>query len=190
MIEIKTNNPVYQKNLETLFKTVFSDPTPEAFVLLLPPADIESFFKKPADIPVLILGGTHPDSTAELTLPVSAAHLINTLRQMIEKNKNTPSFETPDFIFTGATRQLIHKKSNQTFRLTEKETALLVYLYQQSPHLVSKEELLTEVWSYHPQTETHTVETHIYGLRQKIGPAANALIQSSSEGYCLITSDL
>lgn len=188
MIEIKTDNTVYQKNLEKLLQNHFPSPQTEAFLLLLPAKEIDSFFKNPPDVPVVILGGTHPDSTAELPLPVSALHLTDTLRQMIEKNKNTPAFETPDFNFTGATRQLIHKKSNQTFRLTEKESALLVYLYQKSPHLVSKEELLTEVWSYHPQTETHTVETHIYALRQKIGPAANALIQSSNEGYRLITS--
>ena len=188
MIEIKTDNPVYQKNLENVFKTIFPDPEPEAVVLFTPPKNVEAFFKNPPDIPVLVLGGTHPDSTAELPVPITIARLTDTVRQMVERNKNTPSFETPDFIFTGATRQLIHKKSNQSFRLTEKETALLVYLYQQSPKLVSKEELLTEVWSYHPQTETHTVETHIYALRQKIGPAANALIQSSNEGYRLITS--
>ena len=188
MIEIKTNNATYQKNLEKLLQNHFSAPQIEAFLLLLPAKEIDSFLKNPPDVPVIVLNGTHPESTLELSLPITATRLIDTIRQTIEKNKNTPAFETPDFIFTGATRQLIHKKSNQSFRLTEKETALLVYLYQQSPQLVSKEELLTEVWSYHPQTETHTVETHIYALRQKIGPAANALIQSSNEGYCLITS--
>ena len=145
MIEIKTDNPVYQKNLENVFKTIFPDPEPEAVVLFMPPKNVEAFFKNPPDIPVLVLGGTHPDSTAELPVPITIARLTDTVRQMVERNKNTPSFETPDFIFTGATRQLIHKKSNQSFRLTEKETALLVYLYQQSPKLVSKEELLTEV---------------------------------------------
>lgn len=186
MIEIKTTNPVYEKNLKSLLKNAFPDSLCEAILIHLPTAQLHSFFQTPPDVPTLVLGNTHPDSTAELPLPVRADQLIQTLRQLIEKNKNTPAFETTAFSFTGATRQLIDKKNQTTIRLTEKEAALLAYLYQRN-QLVSKEELLQEVWSYHPQTQTHTVETHVYALRQKIGPEANALIQSSTEGYRLLT---
>ncbi len=186
MILIKTNNPVYDKNLTALFTADFPAPDAQAVVLHLPQNEIDSFFQTPPDVPVVVLGASHPEADAELTLPLNAADLKNTVRRLIDKHQNTPSFETPAFIFTGTTRRLTAKSTQQTIRLTEKETALLVYLYQQSPRLVSKEELLQQVWGYHPNSETHTVETHIYALRQKIGPEANALIQSSVEGYTLL----
>lgn len=186
MIEIKTNNLVYQHNLQHLLKTDFPTETTEAILIHLPQKSVDTFFQTPPDVPTLVLNATHPDASAELTCPISATQLKSTLRRLIEKHKNTPVFETSFVQFTGPSRQLILKPTQTTIRLTEKEAALLIYLYQHAPRLVSKEELLQEVWSYHPQTETHTVESHIYGLRQKIGPESNALVQSSAEGYTLI----
>jgi DNA-binding response OmpR family regulator len=54
--------------------------------------------------------------------------------------------------------------------LTEKETNILKYLYRAGSKPVSREELLTEVWGYNAGVTTHTLETHVYRLRQKIEP--------------------
>jgi len=56
------------------------------------------------------------------------------------------------------------------FRLTDKETAILKYLYRAGDKVVSREVLLDEVWGYSANVTTHTLETHVYRLRQKIEP--------------------
>ena len=72
-------------------------------------------------------------------------------------------------------------------RLTEKETNILKYLYRAGGKPVGREELLTEVWGYNAGVTTHTLETHIYRLRQKIEPdAASAkLLITEAGGYRL-----
>ncbi len=73
-------------------------------------------------------------------------------------------------------------------RLTEKETAILRFLYRVGPKVVSRETLLHEVWGYNPAVTTHTLETHIYRLRQKIevDPAKAKLLVTETGGYRLV----
>jgi hypothetical protein len=68
--------------------------------------------------------------------------------------------------------------------LTEKEVALLVYLAQ-SDKPAARAELLRDVWRYAADTETHTIETHIHRLRQKIekDPENPAFLITTKEGY-------
>lgn len=72
-------------------------------------------------------------------------------------------------------------------RLTDKETAILKYLYRAGPKAVGREELLREVWGYNAAVTTHTLETHIYRLRQKIEADAQApkLLLTETGGYRL-----
>jgi DNA-binding response OmpR family regulator len=72
-------------------------------------------------------------------------------------------------------------------RLTEKETSILRYLYRAGLKPVPREELLREVWGYNSGVTTHTLETHIYRLRQKIEPdaAAPKLLITETGGYRL-----
>ena len=72
-------------------------------------------------------------------------------------------------------------------RLTEKETNILKFL-QRAGNTVSREVLLHEVWGYNPAVTTHTLETHIYRLRQKIekDPARAEILVTESGGYRLI----
>lgn len=72
-------------------------------------------------------------------------------------------------------------------RLTEKETNILKFLYR-SGETVGREKLLHEVWGYNPAVTTHTLETHIYRLRQKIerNPAEAEILITESGGYRLV----
>jgi len=72
-------------------------------------------------------------------------------------------------------------------RLTEKETSILKYLYRAPGHSASRDELLAEVWGYNAGVTTHTLETHIYRLRQKIElePNSARLLLTESGGYRL-----
>lgn len=70
-------------------------------------------------------------------------------------------------------------------RLTEKEGAILDYLLRAQGAAVPRQELLVQVWAYADGVETHTLETHIYRLRQKIeaDPAAPRIILTDEDGY-------
>ena len=73
-------------------------------------------------------------------------------------------------------------------RLTEKETSILKYLYRAGEKVVTREVLLQEVWGYNAGVTTHTLETHIYRLRQKIekDPAKAELLVTEAGGYKLV----
>ena len=77
--------------------------------------------------------------------------------------------------------------NERKIRLTEKETNILKYLYR-SADTVPRETLLHEVWGYNPAVTTHTLETHIYRLRQKIeqDPSMARILITESGGYRLI----
>ena len=88
--------------------------------------------------------------------------------------------------FQPAAKMLEATDGNKV-RLTDKETSILKYLYRSGAKSVSREELLTEVWGYNAGVTTHTLETHIYRLRQKIEPdPGNArLLMTDPGGYRL-----
>ena len=79
-------------------------------------------------------------------------------------------------------RELISKKD--ILKLTEKETSIIIYL-SKSNDAVAIDQLQSEVWKYHSNLETHTVETHIYRLRKKILKTFNddSFIISKKNGY-------
>ncbi|PJB72551.1 MAG: DNA-binding response regulator, partial [Alphaproteobacteria bacterium CG_4_9_14_3_um_filter_47_13] len=72
--------------------------------------------------------------------------------------------------------------------LTEKECALLLRLHEQRGDVVDRSTLLNDIWGYKDGIETHTLETHIYRLRQKIekDPAQPTLLITCDQGYCLL----
>lgn len=92
-----------------------------------------------------------------------------------------------DFDFIAAKNLLINTVTEEQFSLTEKETAIIFYLYRLKGVPVGKEKLLIEVWGYDPEMTTHTLETHIYRLRQKIGDLEdrNSFLITDPQGYRL-----
>ena len=83
--------------------------------------------------------------------------------------------------------KLLTDENERKIRLTEKETNILKFLYRADGKPVAREELLKEVWGYNAAVTTHTLETHVYRLRQKIEPdPSNArLLLTDSGGYRL-----
>ncbi len=82
---------------------------------------------------------------------------------------------------------LIDKESGDQIRLTEKEAAILKRLYHAFPTVISRKKLLDDVWGYRDNLSTHTLETHIYRLRQKIesDPRKASLLITENRGYRL-----
>jgi DNA-binding response OmpR family regulator len=90
------------------------------------------------------------------------------------------------YTFRPSAKLLLDPKGRK-IRLTEKETNILKHLHR-SGQTVARETLLHEVWGYNPAVTTHTLETHIYRLRQKIehNPGAAQILVTESGGYRLV----
>jgi DNA-binding response OmpR family regulator len=95
-------------------------------------------------------------------------------------------FTIGPYEFRPAAKTLMDARQKR-IRLTEKETNILKYLYRAGRKPVAREELLKEVWGYNPTVTTHTLETHIYRLRQKIEPDPQraTLLLTEQGGYRL-----
>jgi len=98
--------------------------------------------------------------------------------------------DRPDFIEIGAYKLNVHDcvfQGRSAVRLTEKEVGLLVILHAAGGAVVSREQLLRDVWEYADNVETHTLETHIYRLRQKIevDPSVPQILKTAENGYYL-----
>ncbi len=95
-------------------------------------------------------------------------------------------FRIGPYEFRPAGKLLLDAR-NKRIRLTDKETNILKYLYRAGGKAVPREELLSEVWGYNAGVTTHTLETHIYRLRQKIEsePATARLLLTEIGGYRL-----
>jgi DNA-binding response OmpR family regulator len=84
--------------------------------------------------------------------------------------------------------KLLLTPDNKKVRLTEKETSILKYLYRAGEQAVGRDILLHEVWGYNAGVTTHTLETHIYRLRQKIerDPSNAEILVTETGGYRLV----
>lgn len=95
-------------------------------------------------------------------------------------------FPIGPYEFRPGMKLLVDQKQKK-IRLTDKETMILKYLYRSGAKPVGREELLREVWGYNSGVTTHTLETHVYRLRQKIEPDAQSprLLITETGGYRL-----
>jgi DNA-binding response OmpR family regulator len=149
--------------------------------------------------PVIMLTGHDTDSDTILGLesgandyvskPFRFAVLLARIRAQLRQHEASEDavFNIGPYTFRPSSKLLVNPKGNKV-RLTEKETAILRYLYRAGQRPVSREVLLQEVWGYNSGVTTHTLETHIYRLRQKVErDAANpAILVTEAGGYKLM----
>jgi DNA-binding response OmpR family regulator len=128
--------------------------------------------------------GANDYITKPFKLPVLLARLRAQLRQH-EQSENAV-FQLGPYLFKPAQKMLIGENERK-IRLTEKETNILKFLYRAPEGVVPRDVLLHEVWGYNAGVTTHTLETHIYRLRQKIEPDPSnvTLLVTESGGYRL-----
>ncbi|MBL4619773.1 MAG: response regulator transcription factor [Alphaproteobacteria bacterium] len=95
-------------------------------------------------------------------------------------------FKIGPYEFRPSVKMLVTKEDKK-IRLTEKETSILKYLYRAGGKAVTRDVLLDEVWGYNSGVTTHTLETHVYRLRQKIepDPSSATILLTESGGYRL-----
>ncbi len=124
-----------------------------------------------------------------VTKPFRFAVLLARMRVQLRQHEQSEdaTFSVGRYTFRPSAKMLVNEKG-QKVRLTEKETAILKYLYRAGQKVVNRDTLLHEVWGYNSGVTTHTLETHIYRLRQKIEkePARAELLITEGGGYKLV----
>ncbi len=152
--------------------------------------------KQDVSIPIIMLTGAASDADTILgleagandyvTKPFKFGVLLARMRVHLRQYENMEqaSLQLGPFTFQPALKML-ETTNGERVRLTEKETHILRYLYRADGAPVQRQELLNEVWGYNDRVSTHTLETHIYRLRQKIEPLAAELLQTEAGGYRL-----
>jgi DNA-binding response OmpR family regulator len=124
-----------------------------------------------------------------VTKPFKFAVLLARIRAQLRQHEQSEDavFGIGQYTFKPASKLLVDEKGAK-IRLTEKETSILKYLYRSGDKVVSRELLLHVVWGYNAGVTTHTLETHIYRLRQKIekDPSNAELLVTETGGYKLV----
>ena len=149
--------------------------------------------------PVIMLTGHDTDSDTVLGLEAGAndyvvkpfrfAVLLARIRAQLRSHEASEDavFTIGHYSFRPGAKLLVNERGSK-IRLTEKETAILRYLYRTGQKPVAREVLLQEVWGYNSGVTTHTLETHIYRLRQKVekDAAQPAILVTEAGGYKLV----
>jgi DNA-binding response OmpR family regulator len=149
-------------------------------------------------IPIIMLTGAKTDADQILGLesgandyvlkPFKFGVLLARIRAHLRSHEQSEEavFTIGPYTFRPSMKQLI-TEDERKIRLTEKETGILKYLYRAGGKTVLRDELLHEVWGYNANVTTHTLETHIYRLRQKIekDPGEARLLLTEAGGYRL-----
>src|SRR5579863_8303935 len=149
-------------------------------ILMLTGADGE------ADTILGLDSGANDYITKPFRLNVLLARLRAQLRQ--HELSEDAVFTIGPYTFRPAAKLLVDDSGRKKVRLTEKETAILKYLYRAGDKVIGRDRLLDEVWGYNAGVTTHTLETHVYRLRQKIerNPASARILVTEPGGYRLV----
>ncbi len=140
------------------------------------------------DSEVEIVSGFDSGANDYVNKPFRFAVLLARIRAHLRQYElsEDAKFQIGTYLFYPSAK-LLTASGGEKLRLTEKETAILQYLNRAKGTVISRDELLREVWGYNANVTTHTLETHIYRLRQKIetDPANAQLLITDAGGYRL-----
>jgi DNA-binding response OmpR family regulator len=141
------------------------------------------------DVALLRLVRGPASDTDALAKPFRLADLTQRLRTLIRARAQSDEadLQIGPYAFALSAKTLTDA-AGRRIRLTEKETSILKYLHRADAEIVNREELLAEVWGYNSGVTTHTLETHIYRLRQKMedDPSNAAILVTDAGGYRLL----
>jgi len=151
-------------------------------------------------VPIVMLTGadSEPDTILGLeagaddyvTKPFRLSVLLARLRAHLRQSdlSDAAVFIIGPYTFRPGAKLLTDQSGRKKVRLTEKETAILKYLYRAGDRAIARDTLLGEVWGYNAGVTTHTLETHVYRLRQKIerDPARAEILVTEPGGYRLV----
>jgi len=150
--------------------------------------------------PIIMLTGHDTDADQILGLDAGANDyiakpfrlnvLLARLRAQLRQHEQSEDavFTIGPYTFMPSSKILVDEETSKKVRLTEKETAILKYLFRSGDKVVGRDTLLGEVWGYNAGVTTHTLETHVYRLRQKIerDPSNAEILVTEPGGYRLV----
>jgi DNA-binding response OmpR family regulator len=141
-----------------------------------------------ADTDTDTIRGLESGANDYVTKPFKFQVLVARIRAQLRVHEQSEDavYRLGPYEFRPSAKLLVDAKQKK-IRLTEKEANILKYLYRAGTKSVSREELLAEVWGYNAGVTTHTLETHVYRLRQKIEPETGSqkLLLTEPGGYRL-----
>ena len=149
--------------------------------------------------PIIMLTGHDTDSDTILgleagandyvTKPFRFAVLLARIRAQLRQHEQSEdaTFTVGPYTFKPG-QKLLTLENGQKIRLTEKEAAIIRYLYRADQKVVTRDVLLEEVWGYNSGVTTHTLETHVYRLRQKLerDPSNAEILVTENGGYKIV----
>ena len=125
-----------------------------------------------------------------VTKPFRLGVLLARIRAQLRSHERSEDavFQIGKYTFRPSAKLLVDDATQKKIRLTEKEAAILKYLYRAGARVIGRDTLLNEVWGYNTAVTTHTLETHVYRLRQKIerDPAKAEILVTEPGGYRLV----
>jgi DNA-binding response OmpR family regulator len=151
-------------------------------------------------VPIMMLTASDTDADTVLgldsgaddyiTKPFRLSVLLARLRAHLRQSEHSDDavLTIGPYSFRPSAKLLTEPSGRKKVRLTEKETAILKYLYRAGDRVIGRDTLLGEVWGYNAGVTTHTLETHVYRLRQKIerDPASAEILVTEPGGYRLV----
>jgi DNA-binding response OmpR family regulator len=142
-----------------------------------------------ADAEQDVVRGLDAGANDYLAKPYRLPELLARVRAQLRvfDNSEDATFLIGPYVFRPSVRLLQETARNRKVRLTDKECAILKFLYRAGGETVARHVLLNEVWGYSSAVSTHTLETHVYRLRQKleVDPAQPRLLLTAQGGYSL-----
>lgn len=171
---------------------LFTDKTPDLLIVDENEEKYKLSRTKHSNIPIIFLSSKTEIISDKLNIvikkPFSLMAFLDVLRAANNKLDNSVDgyIEFNNYELHPNKREIEDLKYKRIIKLTEKEVEIIKYLYKMSGHFVSKNDLQQNVWKYSEDVTTHTIETHIYRLRQKVEEGNDhRLIVTENGGYML-----
>ena len=155
---------------------------------------LRELHKQQLQVPTILLLSSGADAgDAEASNIVYKPLILNNFLNLLQAGINIYENSSDGYLnfnqyeLRPSKKEILNLRNGEVIKLTEKEVAIIKYLYKAKDKIVSKNELLQEVWGYSPEVTTHTIETHIYRLRQKVEheDTSAQIILTSDGGYQL-----
>jgi len=199
-ISVLPENTNFTKDLSNQIKLFLPDsqieisiPTGETNLLLVDEEidTLSEIVKRHKDLPVVMFSSVQEVSQyADLVIkkPFQLNKFLTALKNnmLLPKVRRKECINIKEYSFYPVKKEIISPKVTKPIKITEREVEIIKYLYQIFPEAATKENLLENVWGYSADATTHTVETHIYRLRQKVEKnGGSQLIITENSGYHL-----
>ena len=174
----------------------FTNISPDVVICDGDDKSISKFRSEHTSVPIVYLSLSDDNQNDALNIffkkPVRLMHLLDVVRSANNHLDNSAegNLTFNNYILYPNKREIEDLGSGKIIKLTEKEVSIIKYLYKNASEFVSKSDLQKNVWQYNEDVTTHTIETHIYRLRQKVEQDnGRRLIITDSGGYKLKTDE-